>query len=219
MNFKYAEDEQYNIKDRYKVLYIDKRTMLPVRMYRHMNSLGQKESQEIIITDLKINEGETNEFAFQVPADYNATDAARNTNAADILGKKLPAFISLSLDGKRISSHQLKGKVVLLDFWEVWCGPCIESMPKVQKIYEEYKQKGLLVLGVMSETKKNTVSAASRLIKLKGITFPSILNDHLKNDLKINAVPTYLLINKSGEIVDVQQGFSDELKTSIEKAL
>ena len=80
--------------------------------------------------------------------------------AMALIGNIVPDFSATDLDGKPISLAQYRGKVVLLDFWAVWCGPCIAEMPNVKKVYDTYKTKAL-------------TSSASALIRMKtgcGIT-------------------------------------------------
>ncbi len=96
-----------------------------------------------------------------------------------------------------------KGKVVLLDFWGTWCLPCIEKLPKVQKLYEKYQDKGLVVIGVHSSDGAETVSA---FLEKHGITFPiAIDSGETFESYGIERVPVYFLIDKSGKCVS---GFS-----------
>ena len=67
---------------------------------------------------------------------------------SELVGKVVPDFSTIDLDGKLISLQQYRGKVVLLDFWAVWCGPCIGEMPNVKKVYDTYKHQGFDIIGV-----------------------------------------------------------------------
>ena len=65
-----------------------------------------------------------------------------------LIGKPVPDFSATDLDGNLISLQDYRGKVVLLDFWAVWCIPCLEEMPNVKKIYDTYKDKGFDIIGI-----------------------------------------------------------------------
>ena len=74
------------------------------------------------------------------------TQSATPQNAA--IPRPAPDAKFLTMDGKTVSLSDYKGKVVLLDFWATWCGPCRMAMPGLQKMHESMKSKGLVVLGV-----------------------------------------------------------------------
>lgn len=108
-------------------------------------------------------------------------------------------------DGKKIalSDYAGKGKVVLLDFWASWCGPCIQEMPNVVKAYEAYKAKGFEIVGVSLDEDKAAWLATSKRLN---VTWPQM------SDLKgwesaisavyhVNSIPFTLLIDKDGTIV------------------
>lgn len=100
--------------------------------------------------------------------------------------------------GKTISLSTLKGKVVLLDFWGVWCGPCREKLPKTQDIHDEFKDKGLAVVGIHSNSR---TEGMADFIGQENITFPiGIDPGHIADDYSVNAWPTYYLIDKQGRI-------------------
>ena len=71
---------------------------------------------------------------------------------SEMVGEFLPDFSATDLDGKPISLGAYRGKVVLLDFWAVWCGPCIGEMPNVKKVYDTYKDAGFDIIGVSLDT-------------------------------------------------------------------
>ena len=68
--------------------------------------------------------------------------------AMKLIGKVVPDFSATDLEGNPISLEQYRGKVVLIDFWTVWCSPCIAEMPNVKKVYDTYKDKGFDIIGI-----------------------------------------------------------------------
>ena len=94
------------------------------------------------------------------------------------------------------------------------------SMPKVESLYEKYKDKGLLVYGISNDARG--LSAAKNMVQRKGIKFPMLIgNEQFKKDYHISTIvlPMYLLIDKSGKLFFLSNGFSDEIETEIMKAL
>ncbi|MGV3618137.1 MAG: peroxiredoxin family protein [Fimbriimonas sp.] len=78
-----------------------------------------------------------------------APPVARQEEAPGIpAGIKAPDFAAYTADGKKVSLSDFKGKVVILDFWAVWCGPCMASMPGLEKIYQQIKGKDVVVLSL-----------------------------------------------------------------------
>jgi RNA polymerase sigma factor (sigma-70 family) len=94
---------------------------------------------------------------------------------------------------------KLRGKVVLLDFWGAWCGPCVEKLPRSEELYQKYKDQGLVVIGVHSA---NDAEKLRRVLEEKKITFPVVHDRGATADrYAIEAWPTYFLIDKAGKVV------------------
>lgn len=220
LRFSYPDNEEHNLTDKFKEITIDKETMLPVAMRDHLVVLGKKQSRNFLIKDLKLNEPS---FTFN-PEDKSFLEAYQqevpevNKALLELVGKTLSPFTLQTFKNTAVSSEQFKGKVVLLDFWEVWCGPCVASMPKVQELHNKYKNKGLLVYGVINET--DQLEPSKLLVEKKKISFPMLIgNEKMKKDFHLDAVPLYVLINKEGKISFVHEGYSDEIEKAIEKLL
>jgi thiol-disulfide isomerase/thioredoxin len=82
-----------------------------------------------------------------VPRIRRALPAYEPKVAAGEIGSQLPEFTVKDLKGHPISSDDLKGKVVIIDFWATWCGPCKQEMPGYQKLFDRYSAQGLVVIG------------------------------------------------------------------------
>jgi len=104
------------------------------------------------------------------------------------------------LDGTKITLSQYKGKVVFLNFWAEWCGPCREEMPSIEAVYQKLKNKGLEVLAVNLRDTKNKVSSFMKEYKLN---FPALLDEKgtIGSYYNVQAIPTTYIIDRRGLII------------------
>ena len=72
--------------------------------------------------------------------------------------ERMPDFGLKDLAGREVSAAQFRGKVVLLDFWATWCGPCKKEMPGYERLYRRYKDRGLVVLGISADSDAGLVA-------------------------------------------------------------
>ena len=121
-------------------------------------------------------------------------------------------FALTNLEGKKVQLSELKGKVVVLDFWATWCGPCLASFPYMQKMVEKYKGKSVEFLFINTgenTTPEETVQLISKFITDKKYDF-NVLFDFEKEvskKYKIKGIPTKVIIGKEGNLVS--DSFSD----------
>jgi peroxiredoxin len=128
----------------------------------------------------------------------------------------------LTMDGKTVALSDYKGKVVLLDFWATWCGPCRMAMPGLQKMHESMKSRGLVVLGVSVD--KNPPVQVPPFLKKMGISYTNLADNpkdpcSLKWDVR--AIPSLYLVDRKGNIVRWWRGLAPEavLAQAVEEAL
>ncbi|MCD6412848.1 MAG: TlpA family protein disulfide reductase [Elusimicrobia bacterium] len=118
-------------------------------------------------------------------------------------------FTVSAIDGRTISLSSLKGKVVIVNFWATWCGPCVYEIPGLVKVYDKYKDRGLEIIGLsVDRSRSSVVKFASR----KGINYPIAFADRdmLRAYGGIQAIPTTFFIDKNGKIADSVVGARDE---------
>tara|TARA_B100000497_G_C7643376_1_gene386865 strand:- start:642 stop:1139 length:498 start_codon:yes stop_codon:yes gene_type:complete len=134
-------------------------------------------------------------------------------------------FVLDNLDNEQVSLDELKGEnLTVIDFWATWCKPCTKAMPKLNVIYNEYKDQGLNIIGISCDGPRSMskVPAVANALKVE---YPILkdINCEVMNTYQFQAFPTLLLLNSDNEIVFVHEGFRNgdevEIKTEIEHHL
>lgn len=117
---------------------------------------------------------------------------------AELRRVEAPDFRLDDLEGNEFQLQKLRGDVVLLDFWASWCPPCRKSMPLVEKLHQEYRDKGLVVLGVNHEEP----SIARGFLRENGFGFPTLVDasGETFNRYGVTAIPTTYFIDRSGRV-------------------
>ncbi|MBT5712566.1 redoxin domain-containing protein, partial [Candidatus Poribacteria bacterium] len=117
---------------------------------------------------------------------------------ADLTGQEASDFTLKDGDGAEVTLSALRGNVVLLDFWATWCGPCRVVMPTLQKLHEEYADRGLLVYGVNNEEP----TLVREFLTENGYTFPTLRDPRSSAFLLYQAqsIPTTVVVGRDGAI-------------------
>lgn len=133
------------------------------------------------------------------------------------VGESAPDWQLSDAEGKVHSLSEYRGKVVVMDFWATWCGPCKEVMPRMQKLYEKYKDQGVVVFGVNSWEKKDPVE----LMKQKRYSYGLLLKgEEIAEAYKVTSLPAVYMIGADGKIIYCHEGVDEKnLASLIEKYL
>jgi len=125
--------------------------------------------------------------------------AAMSRLEADDTKRQSADFTLLDLQGKSWHLRELKGKVVLVNFWATWCPPCRKEMPDLQALYDKYKDQGFLVLSISDEE----AAKVSPFIAERKITYPVLLDPGRKvnDDFTVEGIPKSFVYDREGKLV------------------
>ena len=138
--------------------------------------------------------------------------------AAEKLSGKAANFTLKSHSGKNIKLSELRGEVVMLNFWASWCGPCRQEMPLLEKIHKKYKRLGFTLLGVNVE--ENSSDAKNYLKDVK-VTFPILFDSTQKTSklYDVSAMPTTILIDRNGNKRFIHKGYKPGYENDYKKLI
>ena len=121
---------------------------------------------------------------------------------------KTQNFILTSLDGIEISLEDYRGKIVLLNFWATWCLPCLVEMPSMEKLYNEFKDKGFTILAIDMQEDADSVKVFSEKLKLN---FPILLDSDgsVGQFYGVRSIPTTYLVDREGYLIGSALGARD----------
>jgi cytochrome c biogenesis protein CcmG/thiol:disulfide interchange protein DsbE len=119
-----------------------------------------------------------------------------------------PEFALKDASGKLVHLSDYKGKVVLLDFWATWCGPCNIEIPWFEQFQKKYGERGFEVLGVSMDD--NGWKDITPFAKRQKINYQIVLGNDMTGDLGIQALPTAFIIDRQGRIAAVEIGLGEK---------
>nr|WP_075186963.1 TlpA disulfide reductase family protein [Teredinibacter haidensis] len=134
------------------------------------------------------------------------TLALAPVSMAEKPGKPAIDFTLKSNQGKNVRLSDLRGQVVMLNFWASWCGPCRQEMPLLDKIHKKYSPAGFTLLGINSEEDSKE---ADRLLKQVPVSFPILYDTTLKVNeyYKVDAMPSSVMIDCDGNMSYIHRGY------------
>ncbi len=119
-----------------------------------------------------------------------------------------PDFTLRAADGRNLRLQELRGQVVLVNFWATWCGPCREEMPQLDKLYQKYRASGFTLLGVSVDDDTANATAVARRM---GVTFPVLLDNEktVSKLYDLASMPSTVLIDRDGRVRYLDRGYRE----------
>jgi len=148
--------------------------------------------------------------------------ATKPAVAVGEIGSRLPDFSTKDLQGNLLSSADLRGKVVLVDFWATWCQPCKKEMPGYQKLLDRYGSRGFAVIGFKFDTMKDMEDPVGFAKKI-GVRYPlAIATEEVRRKFGgIEGLPTTMVYDREGVLREKIVGFeyTDKVESIIRPLL
>lgn len=153
-------------------------------------------------------------------ASLKRQEAAKKIRAGLVKGAAFPDFDEKDLAGKPLSIAGYKGKVVLVDFWATWCGPCVHELPHVQATYEKHHAQGFDIVGISLDSDRQKLE---KFIKEKNMPWAQFFDgkgweNKLGQKYGVNSIPATYLLDREGKIIGSNLR-GDALEIAVAEAL
>lgn len=201
--------------------YIDKQTGLPglvtIKGRYKYNGLVSEYYNETKYFNYELNRTDVTDANFVIPKGFKPRAEQTAPPALLDTGTPAPDWTLYDANGKQASLSQLKGKVVLLDFYFIGCSGCMQSIKPLNTIYEKYKNKGLIIASLTERDSKKAVLDFEKRYQIK---YTGYINAaEVVKSYHVTAFPTFYFIDKEGKIRNVFVGYDDDFEGKVSSVI
>jgi peroxiredoxin len=222
LRFDFPDNKEYQIENRYEEIYLNPETYLPFYSYQ---SAERAETRSV--TASKLSDLQVNTINFNDPfenkdylSDYTIEKPSPEEEqpSAKLINQPAPDFELTDINGNKFKLSQHRKKVIVLDFWELWCSPCIKSLPKLNEMAKKFPSDKVEIWSIVSDSK--SFDKVKAFVNRQEFSYPVMFgNEETSKNYIVEGVPLYVLIDKQGIIRFMRYGFDDELENTIKKYL
>ena len=149
----------------------------------------------------------------RVVKDYGDTPTGKTAQGklrqTEAIGRPVELSFTDAISGKPIAMADLKGKIVVLDFWATWCKPCVAEMPEIKKLYAEYKDKGVEFIGVNLDDPGDGLAKLKDFVAQNGIAWPQYYQGNgwqsaFSREWGVNSIPSVFVVDAAGNLYSTE---------------
>jgi peroxiredoxin len=178
--------------------------------YKRRKQYAQRQAQGTLVPETSNNQS--------VQQDVSADEGL-----PDLRGKRAPDFSLRTVEGKKVSLSDYKGKAVLINFWATWCAPCKIEMPWLVSLRNQYAGQGFEILGVNADDAGTPRTKLAKFGQEQGLNYPLLVGDDAMSRKYggVEFLPTSYFVGRDGKIVAETAGLvsKSDVEASIKKAL
>lgn len=213
-----------DISNGIKTILINRNTKNIEKIYYSVNSKDQIQINSWEISNIKFDGFDSSNLSKKLnsyKSTYSVTDYVEpneeplkiNTISPDFSGKKYPEL-------KELNNKEFIGKIVILDFWYMACGPCAKAIPSLNNIYQKYKNN-IVILGLNPyDSDSISLKKMPTFIQRNNVTYPIVfISDSVVQTFNISGFPTLYVIDKSGVIRYTQEGYLEQTEMKLEEII
>lgn len=165
--------------------------------------------QTVIKDSYTLLHGSTEGLESYVKANLETRRSEEYTRlVAEKMGIPAKEFTLKSLEGKTVKLSDFRGRIVLVDFWATWCGPCKRELPLLQAAYPQWKAQGIELLAISTDKDTNKVAP---FIQEKGYAFPVLFTQDTSKDYDVSGIPTLFVVDQKGRIQYKHLGYRPDI--------
>lgn len=206
-------------------LWINKTTFLPEKVMYITTDNGNSQYESTALSNIVIN-GSNQDTHFKdltFPQDYKI-EYYQPLLISDLKtlekGSIVPDVTMYNFQGDEVKLSDYKGKVVILDFWYLSCYPCLQAMPHLNTLYQNYTSKGLVVLGINSKDNPLRKEKILNYLYRNDIKYPTLLaSEAIDNIFLVKSYPTLYVIGADGKVLASHIGFNDKMISKLEAVI
>lgn len=166
-----------------------------------------------------------NKESFEKKAEeFNSKVNEAKSRQKELAGKAAPAIVCTDIDGNNFETEKLKGKVIVLNFWATWCGPCRKEIPSLNEMREEFRGKDVVFLSFCTDI--DSIPVMKNALQRLPVNYNVVISPQARAAGKsyfVSAYPLNIVIDKEGTVIFLEDGYADwvveEMKGKIEECL
>jgi thiol-disulfide isomerase/thioredoxin len=160
--------------------------------------------------------GNSGDRAAQASGEKAAPAAAGAVRTTGAIGEQAFDFTLKNLEGRDVRLSDFRGKIVILDFWATWCGPCKMEIPHFKELYKEYRARGLEIVGIALDNQGARVVAP--FVKQNAVEYVTLIGnqDAVSRYGNFTGIPTTFIIDPQGKIVNKFVGYRSKTDFEVE---